>query len=235
VWKEKDCFIYIYSYSGTHIYISTALAAVALEGKQSGKCVAIGECGLDYDRFRFADKKTQLAHFDKHFVLTEKTGLPMFLHSRSTGEDFNEYVRTHRARFSSGVVHSFTGSLAEMQAVVAMGLYIGINGCSLRTEEGLEVAKQIPRDRLLIETDAPWCSIKRTHPSHALITTRFPRDKHEAKYDPETDAGGVKGRCEPSHIVQVLEVLAKVRGEDPAQLAAAVYKNSTDLFFPDGV
>lgn len=60
----------------------------ALEGKKKGDVVAIGECGLDYDRLNFCPKDVQLRHFPKHFELTEITGLPMFLHNRASSDDF---------------------------------------------------------------------------------------------------------------------------------------------------
>ena len=97
------------------------------------KIVAIGECGLDYDRFNYADKDTQLAVFPPHFDLAERTGLPMYLHSRATEGEFNRLVRENRSRFSGGVVHSFTGDLEDLNEILAMDLYVGVNGCSLKT------------------------------------------------------------------------------------------------------
>ncbi|OMJ16985.1 putative deoxyribonuclease TATDN1 [Smittium culicis] len=93
----------------------------------------------------------------------------MFLHNRNTGTDFVTMIKQNRHRFTSGVVHSFTGSLEEMLELVNLDLYIGINGCSLKTEDNLAVAKQIPENRLMIETDCPYCDIKKTHASYKYL------------------------------------------------------------------
>jgi TatD DNase family protein len=61
-------------------------------------------------------------------------------------------VKHHRNDFTDGVVHSFTGSMEQMERLLELGLYIGINGCSLKTAENLEVVKAIPQDRIMIET-----------------------------------------------------------------------------------
>nr|AIF71151.1 TatD related DNase [Hyaloperonospora arabidopsidis] len=94
------------------------LLAVCVQGKEEGIVVAIGECGLDYDRLEFCDKETQLKYFEKQFQLAEQTHLPLFLHNRNTGGDFY-------GKFSNGVVHSFTGGKDEMFELVKLGLYIG--------------------------------------------------------------------------------------------------------------
>lgn len=83
---------------------------------------------LDYDRLHFCPKETQQKQFERQFDLAESTRLPMFLHNRNTGEDFGKLVSQHRSRFTHGVVHSFTGSVEEMQQYLDLGLYIGING-----------------------------------------------------------------------------------------------------------
>eukprot|EP00942_MAST-04A_sp_MAST-4A-sp1_P012232 g12232.t1 len=131
---------------------------------ESGSVDAIGEFGLDYERIQFCPIDVQKKYFDKQFILAKETELPLFLHNRNSSNDLIEILLKNKSKWEKvgGVVHSFDGTLEEMKAFVDMGLRIGINGCSLRTEENLKVFKEIPIDRLLIETDALWCGIKNT-------------------------------------------------------------------------
>ena len=79
--------------------------------------------------------------FQRHFELTEEFKLPMYLHSRSTNGDFTKIIKENRHRFSTGVVHSFTGTAEEAKEFVSLDLYIGLNGCSLKTQENIDVVK----------------------------------------------------------------------------------------------
>jgi len=116
-----------------------------------------------------------------------------------------------------------------MRELVAMGLYIGINGCSLKTEENLAVVAEIPLDSLMIETDAPWCDIRPTHASHKHTKTKF-----EVVNKPEKWASGkgVKGRNEPQQIVLVLEAICGIKGIAIEEAAAVVHANTEKVFFP---
>ncbi|ORX58212.1 Mg-dependent DNase [Hesseltinella vesiculosa] len=174
--------------------------------KDNLSVVAIGECGLDYDRLHFCDKETQLKYFKVQFDLAKESGLPMFLHNRNTNGDFYAMIQEHRTFFTHGVVHSFTGSLEEMQQLINLNLYIGINGCSLKTEENLKVVQAIPRDRLMIETDGPWCDIRPTHasfqhlnqaPKDEMDLYLIPNSKKKEKFEMGCT---VKNRCEPCSI-----------------------------------
>ena len=179
------------------------------KGKE--KFVAVGECGLDYDRLEYADKQSQLLAFAPHFDLAQKHKLPMYLHSRATGSEFVDIVKANRHKFSTGVVHSFTGDIQEMKDLVDMDLYIGINGCSMKTEENCEVVKLVPLDKLMIETDCPYCDIRNSHAGAKHVKTVFPR-KDKGKYSPDSSEFQiVKDRNEPCTIVQVVEVIAALK------------------------
>lgn len=129
------------------------------------KVVAIGECGLDYDRLKFCPANVQRLYFEKQFDLVDKYELPLFLHCRNAFDDFIKILKRNAAKIKKGgVVHSFDGTLEQALAFIDFGFYIGINGCSLKTEEQLKSVAQIPTNRILLETDCPWCAIR---PSHA--------------------------------------------------------------------
>ena len=81
-----------------------ALLEVAKDGMSTGHVVAIGECGLDFDRLQHCPRDLQEKYFEMQFALAEQTGLPMFLHSRATDGAMVEMLRKHRSRFSGGVV-----------------------------------------------------------------------------------------------------------------------------------
>ncbi|KAG0334569.1 TatD DNase [Podila horticola] len=213
------------------------LKALLDNPEAKNKIVAIGECGLDYDRLHFCPKETQQKYFERQFDLAESTGLPMFLHNRNTGKDFGELITKHRSRFSNGVVHSFTGTVEEMQSYLDLGLYIGINGCSLKTEENLKVAASVPLDRLMLETDGPWCDIRPTHASHKHLSKMSA--EQQALYSPPAkkkerfEMGSmVKSRNEPCTMGQVLHVMASLHNMDPGALAQVVFDNTTKVFFP---
>ena len=201
-----------------------------LPGQQK-KIVAIGECGLDYARLKFCTREQQIEGFHKQLDLAASTSLPMFLHSRDTQGEFLKIMQENIHKLPhGGVVHSFDGPFEEMKALTDLGLYIGINGCSLRSEESLRVVAEIPESRLLLETDAPWCGVKRTHPGFKYVSTEFPNPKKKEKWE---EGHMVKDRNEPCTIHQVCEIVARVRGVEVDALAASAWTNTQRLFFSD--
>lgn len=194
------------------------------------KVVAIGECGLDYDRLHFCEKDTQKKYFEQQLKLAEKYQLPLFLHCRNAHDDFIEILTRNLNKIPKrGVVHTFDGSLEDAQALIELGFYIGINGCSLKTEDNLKVAAEIPDNRIMVETDSPWCEIRPSHAGSKFIKTKFPSVKKKEKWDKDML---IAGRCEPVMITQVLEVLAGIKSKPLEQLAEQYYQNTVEVFFP---
>ncbi|KAG8376800.1 hypothetical protein BUALT_Bualt09G0101600 [Buddleja alternifolia] len=207
-----------------------ALLSLAKEGVEKGKVVAIGECGLDYDRLHFCSPEIQKKYFEKQFELAYAMKLPMFLHMRAAVEDFCSILEQNKHGFCSGVAHSFTGSAQDRDRLLSFSnLFIGVNGCSLKTAENLDVVKGIPIERLMIETDSPYCEIKNTHAGINFVKSSWPSKKKE-KYDPESI---VKGRNEPCLVRQVLEAVAGCKGiADIDHLSKTLYHNTCRVFFP---
>lgn len=200
---------------------------IELANSNRDKVVAAGEMGLDFDRLQFSPKEAQLKYFEKQIDFVSDTKLPVFFHCRAAHEDFCNIVRRHRDSIPGGVVHSFTGTKDEAAAIVELGFYIGINGCSLKTQENIDAMCSIPSESLMIETDCPYCDIRQTHAGHKYVKTLFESKKKE-KFDPKFC---VKSRNEPCTILQVLEVMSGARDEDPQALADVMFKNTMDLFF----
>jgi len=225
------------------------------EGRAEGIVVAVGECGLDYERLFFCPQGVQRRGFEAQLGLAQQARLPLFLHNRNTGDDFaRQCAARPRALGAGGVVHSFDGDAAELAVLLGLGLHIGLNGCSLKTAHNLAVAAAVPVERLHLETDAPWCGIRRTHAGHASVRPD-PSLPPEVKKEKWVHGATVKDRCEPCYISHVLQALGGARlaarggdgggggagtGAAPADLrlaeeasvATAAYSNSLRLFWP---
>ncbi|KAF9887879.1 hypothetical protein FE257_009539 [Aspergillus nanangensis] len=204
--------------------------SLALESKNAGHAVAFGEIGLDYDRLFLSAKEPQLKYFEAQLDLAVEIQLPLFLHSRAASEDFEKLLAPRLERLPKrGLVHSFTGTMEEMQRMVALGLDVGINGCSLKTEENLEVVKALPLDRLQIETDGPWCEIRPSHASSKYLNGAPPLPK-AVKKERWQKGCMIKGRNEPAAIAQVAHVIANVKGITVEEVCEAP-KNEYQLVY----
>ncbi|ETI23169.1 hypothetical protein G647_04966 [Cladophialophora carrionii CBS 160.54] len=218
------------NYNGGPDALIKELRDVALEAKETGHAVAFGEIGLDYDRLFLSPKDVQLKYFELQLSLAEELQMPLFLHSRACSEDFERLIGERLDKFPKrGLVHSFTGTVPEMESLCRLGFDIGINGCSMKTEENLEAVKAVPLDRLQIETDGPWCEIRASHASsqHLKDGPAVPKAVKKEKWQ---KGMMVKGRNEPATIVQVAHVIARVKGISVEEVCAAAWKNSTDMF-----
>lgn len=172
---------------------------------------AIGECGLDFDRM-FSSREDQERGFADQLALAAELGLPVFLHERAAHARFAAILREYRPRLRAAVVHCFTGSAAELDAYLAMDLHIGITGwiCDDRRGTGLRpLIRRIPRDRLMIETDAPFLTPRDLVPR--------PRD----------------GRNEPGFLPHVLAAVARAADRPAAEVADDTTRTAHAFFALD--
>lgn len=153
------------------------LKDLVIAGVDRGTVKAFGEIGLDYDRLHYSSKDQQTTMFKKQLEVlasVKHLQLPLFLHMRNACDDFIDiltpFINRGDITKGNGVVHSFTGSEDELKKILDLGFFVGINGCSLKTQENLDVAKLIPKDKLLIETDAPWCEIRKSHAGYKYLS-----------------------------------------------------------------
>ena len=141
---------------------------------QKAKVIAIGETGLDY-HYDHSPRDVQRNVFEQHLSLAKETGLPAVIHSREADADTLKIVRD--AGLSQGVFHCFSGDVTMAEQVMALGFYISLAGPVTFKKARIlqEVAKRVPDDYLLIETDAPYLAPepfrgKRNEPARILHT-----------------------------------------------------------------
>lgn len=120
--------------------------------------VAIGECGLDFNR-NFSPPNIQLRVFEEQLALATEVDLPVYLHERDAFEQQLSLLKKYRSRLKGGVVHCFTGTREQALAYLDLGFYIGVTGwvCDPKRGDSLRDALSvIPIDKLLLETDSPY-------------------------------------------------------------------------------
>jgi TatD DNase family protein len=174
---------------------------VALAGKP--KVVAIGETGLDYYRLT-GDLGWQRERFRRHIRAARECGKPLVVHTRQAADDTLAILREERADEVGGVMHCFTESWSFAEAAMDLGFHISFSGIvSFRNAEALhDVARRVPLDRMLIETDSPY-----------LAPVPF------------------RGKTnEPAYVVHVADAIARLRGIEVHQVASATSANFFGLF-----
>ena len=121
---------------------------------QNPLCVAVGEIGLDY-HWRDDNKPAQKEVFARQLALAREAGLPVVIHDREAHEDTYALLREYRPQ---GVLHCYSGSAESAKELAALGLYFGIGGAlTFKNARKLpDVVKELPPDRLLLETDCPY-------------------------------------------------------------------------------
>jgi TatD DNase family protein len=206
---HKGC---LYATAGTHPHHAAGYASDTTEelrGLLADPCVvAVGECGLDYFR-DFSPRPAQRHAFEAQLALAQACAKPVFLHQRDAHADFLAMLREHAGGLRGGVAHCFTGSRAEMESYLELGLYIGITGwiCDERRGQPLrEAVPHLPLERVLLETDAPYL---------------LPRDLR-----PQPAAR----RNEPAFLPHVLHATARWMNVGAEQLAQAATQNAERLF-----
>jgi len=181
----------------------------ALRALAAHPCVvALGECGLDFNR-NYSRHPDQERWFVAQLELACELGKPLFLHSRDAHPRFAELLRAHRDPLPPAVAHCLTGERAELRAYLDLDLYIGITGWICDERRGLhlrELVREIPPDRLMLETDAPY------------LTPRDLRPQPRAR------------RNEPAFLPHILRTVAQARGEAPEALGAAAAHNARRFF-----
>jgi len=169
---------------------------------------AVGEAGLDYHR-NISPREAQLFAFERQVELALDCGKPLFLHQRDAHEDFLAILKPVRDRLSNAVAHCFTGDRRELFDYLDLDLHIGITGwiCDERRGTHLrELVREVPANRLMLETDCPYL----------LPRTVRPMPSHR--------------RNEPMYLAHICEEVARDRGETAQATAAATTATALRFF-----
>lgn len=202
-----------YSTAGVHPHhasdYSCAVDSELRDMLQQPGVVAVGECGLDFNR-NFSTRSEQIRAFEAQLEIAIDTGMPVFLHQRDAHDDFVAMIKSCRDELGQLVAHCFTGNTAEVNDYVTLDMYIGVTGwiCDERRGQSLQQAvKYIPLDRIMLETDAPYL---------------LPRDLAVKPHK--------KNRNEPCYLPHIANSVAGFMQIEQQQLTASAYNNSQTFF-----
>ncbi len=177
--------------------------ATLQELSQHERVMAIGEVGLDY-HYEHSPRETQLDWFRKQIRLAQTVKLPLVIHCRDAFEDCFQILDEEGGWKCGGVFHCYTGNLATAQKIMRKGFYVSFSGILTfrKATELHEVARQVPRDRYLIETDSPYLA-------------------------PEPYRGK---KNEPAHVIEVAKKLAELKGLELEDIERITARNTKELF-----
>jgi len=173
---------------------------------KSSKVKAWGEMGLDFNRM-YSPKKDQEKWFIQQLKIADDLKLPVIFHERDSDGRLLDILKENPGNNRKGVIHCFSGNKNELVKYLDLGFCIGITGILTIQSRGAELRElvhHIPKDRLLIETDAPYLT-------------------------PAPEKNKIR-RNEPAFVKSVLIKLAEVKKEDPSFLADQIWKNTCELF-----
>jgi TatD DNase family protein len=179
-------------------------AAALVEASANPRVIAIGECGLDY-HYDNSERAAQRERFEAHIQAARQTGLPLVVHTREAEEDTAGILeRAVGEGGVTGVLHCFTGTAELARRALDLGFYISLSGIvTFKNARDLqEIARTIPEDRLLVETDSPFLA-------------------------PVPHRGRT---CEPAFVADTASFVAELRGEAPEALADSTTANFFRLF-----
>ena len=206
-WPEARFSIGIHPHAAGQFADDPAAAAGRVDAAIANQALtrAVGEIGLDY-HYDFAPRQAQQQVFREQIGLARQRGLPIVIHTREAEDDTFAILAEASAGDVGGVFHCFTGDRDMARRALDAGFHISLAGIVTfpRAAELHEVARIVPLDRLLIETDSPFL---------APVPHRGTRN-------------------EPAHVVHVAERIAGLRGETAAAIAAAALDNFQRLFKP---
>ncbi|WP_299003657.1 TatD family hydrolase [uncultured Shewanella sp.] len=174
--------------------------------------VAIGECGLDYNR-DFSPRNKQRQAFEAQLALAASLKLPVLMHERDAHDDFLAILKAYRTDLNGALLHCFTGNRKSLDAYLKLDLHLGITGWVCDERRGKELAElvvDIPNDRILIETDSPYL----------LPRTLRPKPK--------------SSQNKPEYLPHIAQYIATLRGQDSVEFTHHVYQNSLRFFNLDG-
>lgn len=205
--------VQLFSTAGVHPHNARSCNSQTIsqlrELAQKPQVVAIGECGLDFNR-DFSPRAEQERWFEAQIQLACELNLPLFLHEREAHGRFVTILAKYRSALKAGgVVHCFTGNQAELEKYLALDLHIGLTGwiCDERRGRHLqELVKFIPLERLMLETDAPFLTPRTIVPQ--------PKDS----------------RNEPAYLTYVVRMVAGCLGKSVKEVAEATTQTARNFF-----